>query len=268
MDWLERLKATEPGDERNAIVSELSACHYVTQLVRSASYVSGSRRMRTLVDDIVQDILLELLTISKDDLAKYHNFDKLAWSLCSRSASKYSNEYKDSRWLGEHIVLTGRQQQLQQSLSDEDQVVLGVDTSDADVPHKRGELALPKMLWLGLLMVETKPAGNDIIRELPGKRYHRTPCNEHLEFSKVGGSFKLSKRAEFGQFGNSRNCSWLFGLALFDTNDRANDKVPEIVLPFETTPLLYTNKTLILKPHKVVFSGERVQTPYSDIYQF
>lgn len=268
MDWLERLKATEPGDERNTVVAELSACHYVTQLVRSASYVSGSRRMRTLVDDIVQDILLELLTISKDDLAKYHNFDKLAWSLCSRSASKYSNEYKDSRWLGEHIVLTGRQQQLQQSLSDEDQVVLGVDTSDADVPHKRGELALPKMLWLGLLMVEGRHGGDVTIRELPGKRYHRTPCNEHLEFAKVGGGFKLSKRAEFGQFGHSKKSCWLFGLALFDTNDKANDKVPEMVLPFETTPRLYTNKALILKPQKIVFSGDRVQTPYGDIYQF
>jgi len=268
MDWLERLKSTEVGDERNAIVAELSSCNYINQLVRSASYVSGSRRMRSLIDDIVQDILLDLLTVSPDDLSKYYNFDKLVWSLCSRSAAKYSKEHKDSLWLGEHIVLTDRQQQLQRLLSDDDQVVLGVDTIDADIPHKRGEMAIPKMLWLGLLMVETKPAGNDIIRELPGKRYHRTPCNEHLEFSKVGGSFKLSKRAEFGQFGNSRNCSWLFGLALFDTNDKANDKVPEMVLPFETTPRLYTNKALILKPQKIVFSGDRVQTPYGDIYQF
>lgn len=268
MNWLERLKSTEVGGERNAIVAELSSCNYINQLVRSASYVSGSRRMRALIDDIVQDILLDLLTVSQDDLSKYYNFDKLVWSLCSRSATKYSKEHKDSLWLGEHIVLTDRQQQLQRLLSDDDQVVLGVDTIDADIPHKRGEMAIPKMLWLGLLMVETKPAGNDIIRELPGKRYHRTPCNEHLEFSKVGGSFKLSKRAEFGQFGNSRNCSWLFGLALFDTNDKANDKVPEMVLPFETTPRLYTNKALILKPQNIVFSGDRVQTPYGDTYQF
>jgi hypothetical protein len=267
MDWLERLKATEPGDERNAVVAELSECSYVTQLVRSAFYISRAR-MRTLVDDIVQDILLGLLTISRDDIALHQRFDKLVWFLCSLSVSKYSNEYNDSRWLGKHIVLNDCQKQLQQSLGDEDQIEIGVDTLDADVPHKRGELALPKMLWLGLLMVEGRHGGDVTIRELPGKRYHRTPCNEHLEFAKVGGGFKLSKRAEFGQFGHSKKSCWLFGLALFDTNDKANDKVPEMVLPFETTPRLYTNKALILKPHKVVFSGERVQTPYGDTYQF
>lgn len=268
MDWLERLKATEPGDERNALVAELAEKSIVLNHFRHMCFAFGIQGASYFIEDAAQDILIALMTLRKEELIRFSDFYVLLRSLGMQCAKTYRKEFQNSRWLGKHIMLTERQQQLRQSLGEDDQVVLGVDTIDAFVPSKQGEFALPKMLWLGLLMVETKPAGNDIIRELPGKRYHRTPCNEHLEFAKVGGSFKLSKRAEFGQFGNSRNCSWLFGLALFDTNDRVNDKVPEIVLPFETTPLLYTNKTLILKPHKVVFSGERVQTPYSDIYQF
>jgi len=268
MDWLERLKATEPGDERNTLVAELAEKSIVLNHFRHMCFAFGIQGASYFFEDAAQDVLVALMTWRQEEFSRFSDFYTLLRYLGLQCAKTYRKEFQNARWLGKHIVLNDCQKQLQQSLGDEDQIEIGVDTLDADVPCKRGELALPKMLWMGLLMVEGRHGGGVTIRELPGKRYHRTPCNEHLEFAKVGGGFKLSKRAEFGQFGHSKKSCWLFGLALFDTNDKANDKVPEMVLPFETTPRLYTNKALILKPQKIVFSGDRVQTPYDDTYQF
>lgn len=268
MDWLERLKATEPGDERNTLVAELAEKSIVLNHFRHMCFAFGIQGASYFFEDAAQDVLVALMTWRQEEFSRFSDFYVLLRYLGLQCAKTYRKEFQNSRWLGKHIVLNDRQKQLQQSLGDEDQIVLGVDTIDADVPCKRGELALPKMLWMGLLMVEGKRDGHVIIRELPGRHYHRTPCNEHLEFAKVGGSFTLSKRAEFGQFGHSHNPCYLHGLALFDTHNTINDKVPEIVLPFSGTTQLYPRKSLILKPHKTIFSGERIQTPYDDIYQF
>lgn len=266
MDLLERLQAVGPGKRRGAIVAELAGTTDASDVLKRLCRAIGARSSRLWFDDAVQDMYVALLTMSREELHQRETMTDILWMVAGRAASRYCRGLRDSRWLGEHVVLNDRQERMRQNLDDGEQIPLPVDTLDAVTPSIVGEFAMPKMLWMGLFMQEQKDSR--VIREVPCKRYHRTPCNEHLVFPRTGEGIVVAKPALMGFFSRSAYPASLYGVGLFERNDKDRDPIPELILPFREPIHLSHGKELTLRPGKTAFSGQRLQAPYDDTFQF
>lgn len=268
MDLLERLRSVGPGKRRGAIVAELAGTTDASDVLKRLCRAIGARSSRLWFDDAVQDMYVALLTMSREELHQRETMTGILWMVAGRAASRYCRGIRDSRWLGEHVILNDRQERMRQNLDDGEQIPLPVDTLDAVTPSIVGEFAMPKMLWLGLFMQEQKDSL--VIREVPCKRYHRTPCNEHLVFASTcdGVGVTFVKPAMMGFFSRSAYPASLFGVGLFESNDKDRDPIPELILPFREPIHLSHGKELTLRPGKTAFSGHRLQAPYDDTFKF
>jgi hypothetical protein len=266
MDLLERLRAVEPGKRRGEAVAELAGTSDASDVMKRVCRAIGARSSRLWFDDAVQDMYVALLSMSREELHQRDTMTDILWMIAGRAASRYCKNFKNSRWLGEHLVLNDRQERMRQTLDDAEQFPIPVDTLDAVLPSIVGEFAMPKMLWMGMFMQELR--GGLVIREVPCKRYHRIPCNEHLVFQRTGEGIVVAKPALMGFFSRSAYWASLFGVGLFESNDKDRDPIPELILPFREPIHLSHGKELTLRPGKTEFSGQRLQAPYDDTFKF